>query len=162
MKKEKKLVTAGGFIGNFIVDFLIWNFILTLLYNFFIAFLSIANSSISSVVNMVGVPLIMWLIVYISIKRVFSAKDLNINNSKNAILGVAIIIVIFAVGQFFFSYSNLVAALENPWSSGSYIPSSMSSSVLTQGIILAVVQSLVILGSIPFANKWIKKGCIEA
>lgn len=161
MKKEKKLVTAGGFIGNFIIDFLIWNFILGLLYNLVIAFLSVANENIGGVVNIVGIPLLAWITIYISICRVFSGKDLNINDAKNAILGVAIIVVIFAVGQFFYNYSNLVASLQNPWASGTYIPSSMNDTILTQGVILSAVQNLVIIVAIPFASKWIKRGCIE-
>ena len=74
MAKEKKFVTSGGFIGNFIVDFIIWNFLLGLAYQFIIAFISSVNQSLAGVINVIGIVAITWGIVYIAVRRVFSFK----------------------------------------------------------------------------------------
>lgn len=161
MVKEKKFVTSGGFIGNFIVDFIIWNFLLGLAYQFIIAFISSANQSLAGVINVIGIVAITWGIVYIAVQRVFSFKKLKIEDSKKAFIGVAVIVVIFALIQFYMSYDALVMSLNNPWlSSGTFVPSVMHNDVITQGIILYAIQSVGIILVLPFANKWIKNRCV--
>ena len=160
MAKEKKFVTSGGFIGNFIVDFIIWNFLLGLVYQFVIAFISSANQSLAGVINVIGVVAITWGIVYIAIRRVFSFKKLKIEDSKKAFIGVAVIVVLFAMLQFYISYDALVMSLNNPWSSsGMFVPSVMHNDVITKGIILYALESIGIIVVLPFANKWIKNRC---
>ena len=160
MAKEKKFVTSGGFIGNFIVDFIIWNFLLGLAYQFIIAFISSVNQSLAGVINVIGIVAITWGIVYIAVRRVFSFKKLKIEDSKKAFIGVAVIVVIFALIQFYMSYDALVMSLNNPWSSfGTFVPRVMHNDVITQGIILYAIQSIGIVLVLPFANKWIKNRC---
>lgn len=160
MVKERKYVTSGGFIGNFIVDFIIWNFFLGIVYRFFIASIISANRDLATVINAIGIVALNWGIVYIAIRRVFSFKKLKLEGSKKAFIGVAIIVVLFALLQFYMSYDALAMSLNNPWaSSGNFVPKMMRDNVMTKGIILYAVQSIGIILVLPFANKWIKNRC---
>ena len=126
--------------------------------NIVIALVAAAIPSLSTIIGIINVPLCAWLMFYVATRRTFSSKKLESKNEKNVFIGISIIIVLFALGQFGFSYSNLMSELNNPLN---FIPSSVRGEVITQGIILLVLQCIAILLIIPAERIWIKKRCIE-
>ena len=157
MEKETKFMTTGGFIGRFIIHFIVYNFLVSLAFNVGISILSDSNQSLAGIINLVAIPLAALLTFYWSTCGVFKSRKLNKEDSKNAFIGATVVIIIFAILQFYSSYTNLANSLDSFYYS--WYPGEIKDNSMLLGTIINAIQTIAILLIIPVQRKWINNRC---